>query len=141
MLEKIKKISTITKIFYLFALILFIAWVVPSISSYYGNVKTYKKSNAEIESLTSKYNIAIQEEKFSEASFIKDTKLLFSKVTIKPFGENKYSVMIKMKLEDLKKFYNFVETISLRYPVKLKDDLKITVNDDIITINMQLIAF
>jgi len=141
MLDKIKKISTITKIFYLFALILFIAWVVPSISSYSSNVKTYKKSNAEIESLSSKYNISTQEEKFEEASFVKDTKLLFSKVTIKPFEKNKYRVMIKMKPEHLKNFYNFIETISLRYPVKLKDDLKITVKDDIITVNMQLIAF
>jgi len=141
MSEKLKSISTITKIFYLFALILFILWVVPSISNYYGNVKTYKKNSKEIETLSSRYDLPTEGEKFSEALFIKKSKSLFSHVVVRPLGKNKYEVSISMKPEDLKSFYNFIETISLRYRVKLKDDLKITIKNNIITVKMQLIAF
>jgi len=141
MSEKLKKLSTITKIFYLLALILFIAWVVPAISNYYGNVKTYKKSSKEVKALSSKYDLTTQGEKFSPASFIKKSKPLFSNVAVKTLGKNRYVVTITMRPEDLKNFYNFIETISLRYRVKLKDDLNITVKDKIITVKMQLTSF
>jgi len=141
MLEKLKNLSAITKIFYLFALILFITWVIPTIGNYYDNISTYQKSSKELERLSSEYELSTQEEKFSEDSFMKQAKPLFSNVAINALDKKKYEVTIRMKPEDLKKFYNFIETISLRYPVKLKDDLNFTVNNKIITAKMQLIAF
>ena len=141
MLEKLKNLSTITKGFYLFALILFITWVIPTIGNYYDNIKTYQESSKELERLSSEYELSTQEEKFSEDSFIKQAKPLFSYVAINALDKKKYEVTIRMKPEDLKKFYNFIETISLRYPVKLKDDLNFTINNKIITAKMQLIAF
>jgi len=142
MSEKFKKISTITKLFYLLALILFLAWVVPSIMSYYNNVKTYQKSSKEIESLASKYELSTQGEKFSKASFLKYVQSLFSKVNLKPLTQkNKYELTIKLKPEELKKFYNFIETLSLRFRVKLKDHLSFDIKDKIITAKMQLTAF
>jgi len=141
MSEKFKKLSTITKVFYLLALILFMAWVVPAISSYYGNVKTYQKSSKEVKALSSKYELSTQGEKFTEASFIKKSKPLFSNVAVKTLGNNRHEVTITMRPEDLKNFYNFIETISLRYRVKLKDDLNFTLNNKIITVKMQLTSF
>ena len=141
MSEKLKNLSTITKIFYLFALILFIAWVIPSISSYYSNVSTYKKNIEELKNVSSKYGIETQAKKFSENDFLKDTQLLFSQVRLKSLGEKKHELTISMTQEDLKKFRTFIETISLRYYVKLNDNLEFTVKDKIITVKMQLTSF
>jgi len=142
MSEKFKKISTITKLFYLLALLLFLAWVVPSIMSYYNNVKTYQKRSKKIESLASKYELSTQGEKFSEASFLKYLQSLFSKVTLKPLTQkNKYELTITLRPEELKKFYDFIETLSLRYRVKLKENLSFNVKNKLITAKMQLTAF
>jgi len=141
MSEKLKNLSTITKIFYLFALILFIAWVIPSISSYYSNVSTYKKNIEELKNVSSKYGIETQAKKFSEDDFLKDTQLLFSQVVLKSLSEKRHELTISMKQEDLKKFRTFIETISLRYYVKLNDNLEFTVKDKIITVKMQLTSF
>jgi len=141
MSEKIKNLSTITKLFFLFALLLFIIWVIPAISSYYGNVNNYQKSSKELKTLALKYDITTQTEKFSEANFKKYASSLFSKVLLKNLGNQQYEVVINMKEEDSKTFRTFVETLSLRYYVKLKDHLEFTVKDKIITVRMQLIAF
>jgi len=142
MSEKFKKLSTITKIFYLFALLLFLAWVVPSIMSYYSNVKTYQKSSKKIASLASQYELSTQGEKFSKASFLKYVQSRFSKATLRPLTQkNKYELTISLKPEELKKFYNFIETLSLRFRVKLKENLNFNVKNKIITAKMQLTAF
>ena len=141
MSEKLKNLSTITKIFYIFAFILFIAWVIPSISSYYNNVSTYKKNIKELKNVSLKQGIETQAKEFSENDFLKDTQLLFAQVGLESLGEKKYELTVKMKQEDLKKFRTFIETISLRYYVKLDDNLVFTVKDQMITAKMQLTAF
>ena len=141
MSEKLKNLSTITKIFYLFAFILFIAWVIPSISNYYNNVSTYKKNIKELKNVSLKQGIETQAKEFSENDFLKDTQLLFAQVALESLGKKKHELTVKMKQEDLKKFRTFIETISLRYYVKLDDNLEFTVKDQIITVKMQLTAF
>jgi len=141
MSEKLKKLSTITKLFYLFALLLFVAWVIPVMSSYYDNVKIYQKSSQEVKTLALKYDITTQTEKFSETAFKKYASSIFSNVILKNLGEKRYEVLITMKQEDLKILRTFIETLSLRYYIKLKDNLEFTVKDKIITVKMQLIAF
>jgi len=141
MSEKLKNLSTITKIFYIFAFILFIAWVIPSISNYYNNVSTYKKNIKELKNVSLKQGIETQAKEFSENDFLKDTQLLFAQVALESLGKKKHELTVKMKQEDLKKFRTFIETISLRYYVKLDDNLEFTVKDQIITVKMQLTAF
>ena len=141
MSEKLKKLSTLTKVFYLLALILFIAWVIPLISTYYSDIKTYNKNIQELQNVSSKYGISTQAEAFSETTFKENTELLFSKVAIKSLGNKKYEVTITMTEKDLKSFHTFIETISLHYYVKLKDNLEFTTKDKIITVKMQLTAF
>ena len=141
MLEKLKNISIITKLFYLFAVILFIVWVIPEITSYYSNVKSYQDNNKKIKALSLKYDITKKTEKFSEATFLKKTKLLFSHVTVKNLGNKKYEILINMKEKDLKKFRNFIETLSLHYYVKLKDNLEFNIKDKTITAKIRLTTF
>jgi len=141
MLEKLKNISIITKLFYLFAVILFILWVIPEITSYYSNVKSYQDNNKKIKVLSLKYDITTKTEKFSEAAFLKKSKLLFSQVTVKNLGEKKYEVLIRMKEKDLKKFRNFIETLPLHYYVKLKDNLVFDIKDKTITAKIRLTTY
>ncbi|CAA6811251.1 MAG: Unknown protein [uncultured Sulfurovum sp.] len=138
MLEKFKNISLITKLLYLFAIILFVAWVIPKMSSYYSNVNKYQQSTQELQNISSKHNIANNTQDFSEILFKKDTELLFSKVEINSLGEKKYIVDITMRKEDLKKFHTFVETISLKYYVQVNNDLEFVTNDEIVNVKMNL---
>ena len=138
MLEKFKNISLITKLLYLFAIILFVAWVIPKMSSYYSNVNKYQQSTQELQNISSKHNIAKNTQDFSEILFKKDTELLFSKVEINSLGEKKYIVDITMRKEDLKKFHTFVETISLKYYVQVNNDLEFVTNDEIVNVKMNL---
>ena len=141
MLASIKNSSLLTKILYLFAFILFVAWVIPTISSYYTNVNSYEKSIKELKSISSKHGLSTETQKFSESSFKQQTELLFSKVDITNLGGQLYEIHITMKKEDLKSFHTFIETISLRYYVEIKDDLEFTTEDETIKVKMTLKAF
>jgi hypothetical protein len=141
MLESIKNSSLLTKILYLFAFILFIIWVIPTISSYYANLSSYEKSVEELKSISSKHGLSTKTQKFPESSFKQNTELLFSTVEIKNLGEKLYEVYITMKKEDLKNFHTFIETISLRYYVEIKNDLEFKTEDETIHVKMTLKAF
>ncbi|CAA6827479.1 MAG: Unknown protein, partial [uncultured Sulfurovum sp.] len=113
MLEKFKNTSLVTKLLYLLALILFVAWVIPQMSSYYSSVNSYEQHLQELRNTSSKHGINEKPRKFSEALFKKDTELLFSKVTTQPLEEKQYIINIQLKKEDLKKFHTFLDTLSL----------------------------
>ena len=140
MLEKFKNTSLITKLLYLFAIILFVAWVLPKMSSYYSNVNKYQQSTQELENMSSKHNIANNTQDFSEVLFKKDTELLFSKVEVNAISDKNYIADITMKKEDLKKFHTFVETISLKYYVQVNNDLEFVAEDETVNVKMNLEA-
>ena len=141
MSEKLKNLPTITKLLYLFAFILFIAWVIPLISTYYSNVNAYERNVQELKSVSSKHAISTQTQKFSETIFKQNTELLFSKVALKSLSEKRYEATITMKKEDLKSFHTFIETISLRYYVEIQNDLEFKTEDDIVKVKMTLKDF
>ena len=141
MLKKLKNLSIMTKLLYLFAFILFIVWVIPMMNTYYSNVNTYEKNMKEIKMVSEKYGISTHAKKFSETSFIQDTELLFSKVSLKNLGNSLYKVIIRMKKEDLKSFHTFIETLSLRYYVEIKNKLEFKTEDEEVTVKFTLKAF
>jgi hypothetical protein len=141
MLEKIKSSSLMTKLLYIFAFILFAVWVLPKISSYYTNVNSYQQSIQELESISSKHGLSIKTQKFSESSFKQTIELLFSKVEIKNLDEELYAVHITMKKEDLKSFHTFIETLSLRYYVEIKDDIEFKTEAETVNVVMTLKTF
>jgi len=141
MLESIKNSSFLTKILYILAFILFVLWVIPTISSYYAKVNSYEKSVRELRTISSQHKLSTEIQKFSENSFQQSTKLLFSKVEIKNLGEKLYEVSITMKKEDLQSFHTFIETISLRYYVEIKNALEFKTEDETINVKMTLKAF
>jgi len=141
MLESIKNSSLLTKILYIFAFILFVLWVIPTIKSYYANVNSYEKNIKELENISSKHGVLTKTQKFSESSFQQNSELIFSKVKIKNIGKKLYEVYITMKKEDLINFHTFIETISLRYYVKIKNDLEFKTEDETIHVKMTLKSF
>ena len=137
MLENLKNQSMVTKVLYLFALLLFILWVIPSMVSYYSDMEQYKGSQREIAKLSSKYAVDADTQRFSKELFQQNTETIFEKVTVKKLDENRYSIDIEMKREDLKNFHNFIDTLSLRYYVQLEGELKFKAKDD--TVNASFV--
>ncbi|CAA6826513.1 MAG: Unknown protein [uncultured Sulfurovum sp.] len=141
MLRNMKKSSLMTKLLYLFAFIVFAVWVLPKISAYYNNLNSYKKSLQELKKISTEHDVSTQTQKFSESVFKQKSELLFSKVSLKDLANNKYEVNITMKKEDLQTFHTFIETISLRYYVEIKDSLDFKTEDEVINVRMILKAF
>jgi len=139
MLEKFKQTSLVTKILYLLAIVLFLVWVIPSMVNYYSNVNEYEKSLQEIHVTATKYSLNDDAKPFTADGFKANTETLFSNVVVSSSGDNRHEVTIKMKREDIKKFHTFVETLSLRYLVKIEDALEFKANDDNIEAKMILV--
>ena len=141
MLNTIKSSSLFTKLLYITAFVLFIVWILPTISGYYTAVNNYKESVKELESFSTQHGVSAETQKFSESAFKYNTELLFSKVEIKNLGAKLYKVNIKMKKEDLKSFHAFIESIALRYYVEIKDAIQFTSQEENINVKMILEAF
>ena len=137
----LKNTSFITKLLYLLALIIFIAWIIPTMNAYYSNINTYKENKEKLNNLAIKHSLSTETQKFSTKVFKQKSELLFSKVEVKDIGEKIYEVHITMKKEDLKSFHTFIETISLRYYVEITKELELTTEDEVITAKMILKAF
>ncbi len=137
MFKKIKQISLVTKILYLLAVVLFFVWALPTMMNYYSNLNKYKKEHNKIAEISSKYGISSEAQPFSVNDFKKSVETTFLDVTIVPKEEAHYSVDIKIRKDDLKEFHTFIETLSLRYLVQIKDDLVFKANDDD-TINIKM---
>lgn len=140
MLESLKKISLLTKFIYLLALVIFIAWVVPAIMNYQNKSNNYEKSMQEIKQASSKYAITTKNQKFTSALFTKETLQLFSKVTVKDLGQQRYTIHINMKKEDIKKFKSFIETLSLRYLVEIENAIDFQAKEDDVQVTMTVKA-
>lgn len=138
MFTKLKNLSLMTKLLYLLAIIVFLLWVIPQMKAYYTNINKYEKNLQALENISSNYGLELHTKKFSKALFQQNSELLFEKVTVEDSSNNTYLVNIKLKKEDLKSFYTFIETISLRYYVEVAENLKFKIDDDFINTTMIL---
>ncbi len=140
MLSKFTSLSIITKLLYLLALLLFIVWVIPQMSNYYTNVNKYEQNKQKIDALSLKYGLSSEAQIFTEQAFKTNSELLFSKVDIIHLHDKTYVAHIQMKKDKLDTFHTFLESLSLKYYVQIKDTLEFTTEDEIITIKMTLEA-
>lgn len=138
MFTKLKNLSLMTKLLYLLAIIVFLLWVIPQMKAYYTNINKYEKNLQALENISSNYGLELHTKKFSKALFQQNSELLFEKVTVEDSSNNTYLVNIKLKKEDLKSFYTFIETISLRYYVEVAENLEFKIDDDFINTTMIL---
>ena len=140
MLENLKNTSLITKILYLFAVVLFLVWVIPSMVGYYSQVNEYQSDLKKIEQSASKYGLENNTKKFNIEQFKQEAGLIFDDVKVKAVSDKKYKVTIKMKKEDIKKFHVFLEKISLRFYVQVVGALEFNSKEKEVEVNMTLLT-
>jgi len=139
MLETLKNASLITKLLYLGAVILFIAWVIPSMIGYYSQVNKYQENVIQIEQLTSKYGLENNTKEFDIKNFKQEVTTLFDNVVVTAISDKKYKVTIKMKKEDIQKFHDFLEQISLRFYVQIVGALEFDAKEKNLEVKMTLL--
>jgi hypothetical protein len=123
-MNKIKNLPLMTKILYVITFLLFVIWVLPTVNSYFSNVSKYEQSKQELETISSKYGMAINTQKFTENAFKNETKPLFSNVDVQILNNKMYKIKIRMKQEDMTKFHTLLETLALKYYVQIEDSLE-----------------
>lgn len=138
MLTKFKNLSFMTKILYLFTIIVFAVWLVPQMKNYYDNVAKYQQSVQSLEDISTTHGLNLNTKKFSKELFKQDNEVLFSKVTVENIDPTTYIVNIDMKKESLQNFHTFIETLSLKYYVKIEDALEFETKDESISVTMIL---
>ena len=140
MLENLKNTSLITKILYLLAVILFLAWVIPAMIGYYSKVNEYQSNVQKIEQSVTKHGLENNTKKFNIAEFKQNTELLFDAVDVKSLSNKKYNVTIKMKKEDITKFHDFLEKVSLRFYVQVVGALEFNTKEKEVEVKMTLLT-
>ena len=119
MLLKIKNLSMLNKILFFISLLLLFIWVIPTMISYYKDVQQYDIKNKELQSISMKNDISGEAKVFNTQEFKTEMEELFSSVNISSLKDNRYEVNIAMDRGDIEKFNKFLETLSLRYLVKV----------------------
>ena len=140
MLENFKNQSIVTKVLYLLALLLFIAWVIPSMVSYYSDMEHYKGSQQEVAKLSSQYGVEVETQIFTKERFQKNTESIFEKVTVEQIDAKRYKINIAMKREDLKNFHKFIDTLSLHYYVKIEGALMFKAKENVVNASFILLT-
>ena len=140
MLENFKNQSIVTKVLYLLALLLFIAWVIPSMVSYYSDMEHYKGSQQEVAKLSSQYGVEVETQIFTKERFQKNTESIFEKVTVEQIDAKRYKINIAMKREDLKNFHKFIDTLSLDYYVKIEGALMFKAKENVVNASFILLT-
>ena len=140
MLENFKNTSLLSKIVYLFALLVFLGWSLPTMLTYFSNEKAFEKSQTEINRLSSQFGLNHQTVIFDSKAFKESTEAKFEACKVLPLENSQYSVTIKMKREDIEAFNKFIETLSLRYYVNVKAPLTFEAKDEMVTAKMIVVA-
>jgi len=140
MLKNLKSSSLGTKIVYLLTLLILLGWSVPTMLTYFSNEKAFEKNQTEINRLSSKFGLNYQTVIFDSKAFKESTEATFEECNVLPLENSQYSVTIKMKRENIEAFNQFIETLSLRYYVKVKAPLTFEAKDEMVTAKMTVVA-
>jgi hypothetical protein len=114
----------LTKLILILSLVTLIAWAIPTMLNYYKSVESYGTKKNELQEARIKYNIIQDAQTMKIDDFKKEVDALFSDVTIKPQPnpQGGYGVTIQIDKDKIEAFNHFIETLSLRYLVRIKDN-------------------
>jgi len=120
----LKSSSLLTKLVLIFSLLILVLWSVPNMLHYYESVESYEIKRNELQEACLKYNISENNEKIKIEALMEEMESLFSKVKVdlQSKSENEYAITLLIDKNKIKKFNTFIETLSLRYLVKVKDN-------------------
>jgi len=129
----------IPKLLFIVSLVLLFVWVVPKILNHYQNIKSYDIKKNELEETYRKYNIVDKAQKFTLEAFKKEAESIFSDVSLKSKEGNEYKVTIQVDKNKIEKINSFIESLSLRYLVKVKNsELKLEDKNQVVEVQFIL---
>jgi len=141
MLSGLKNLSLLSKIVFLLSLVLLFIWVIPNMVTYYKNVQKYELKVKALKEMSMKSDIEGGAKTFNIQEFKHDVEEHFSKVEIISDKDKIYQVTIEMNKDKIDEFNDFLETLSLRYLVKVNGALEFSEKDKNLDVKMTLQSF
>ena len=139
MLAGLKQLSLVSKIIFIISLIILFAWVIPTMVNYFKNVQTQEQQVVELQKNSSKYGISAgNTKKFNEESFIQDALNSVSKASVKSLDDKSYALKVEVEKGKIGDFNKFLESLSLRYLVKVTSPITFKEQDKHIEVTMTI---
>ena len=138
MLLGLKNLSLFNKIIFALSLLLLFIWVIPSMVNYYKNMQAYEVKAKELKSMALKYDVEGEAQPFDIETFTTEAEDLFSEALVASESDKLYGVVINMDKEQIEDFNDFLETLSLRYLVKVNGPIEFKEKDKLLEVKMTL---
>jgi hypothetical protein len=135
MLAGLKQLPLVSKIIFIISLVILFAWVIPTMVNYFKNVQDQEQQVLELQKNFSKYGIKSEDTKvFNKENFIQDALDYVSKASVDSLDDKSYSLKLEVDKGKIGDFNKFLETLSLRYLIKVTSPLKFEEKDKYIEV-------
>ena len=139
MLVGLKQLPLVSKIIFVLSLVILFVWVIPTMVNYFKDVKVQEKQIADLQKNSSKYGISIEDtKKFTKESFIQDALTNVSKASVESIDDKSYAIRLEVDKDKIDNFNKFLETLSLRYLVKITSPITFKEKDKLIEVKMTI---
>ena len=138
MLAGLKQLPLVSKILFALSLVILLAWVIPTMVNYLKNVKAQEEQIIQLTKSSSKYGITENAKNFNRDSFIEDALKNVSEASVKFLGDKSYAIELEVERDKINNFNTFLETLSLRYLVKIVSPITFKEKDKLIEIKMTI---
>jgi len=138
MLAGLKQLPLVSKILFALSLVILLAWVIPTMVNYLKNVKAQEEQIIQLTKSSSKYGITENAKNFNKDSFIEDALKNVSKASVKFLDDKSYAIQLEVEKDKINNFNTFLETLSLRYLVKIVSPITFKEQDKLIEIKMTI---
>jgi len=138
MLAGLKQLPLVSKILFALSLVILLAWVIPTMVNYLKNVKAQEEQIIQLTKSSSKYGITENAKNFNRDSFIEDALKNVSEASVKFLGDKSYAIELEVERDKINNFNTFLETLSLRYLVKIVSPITFKEQDKLIEIKMTI---
>ena len=137
-MQKLKRISPMTKIWFVVSLLILLLWVIPTMVSFYKKQKIYNSKVQELTVLDKREGTRAEAKAFHVGVFKKDAERYFSSVEVNSIANNAYEVDIMMEKSQVSTFNSFLKKISLEYIIGIEDNLLFNEINDSMSVKMVL---
>ena len=127
-----------TKILFVISLIILMAWVIPTMVNYFKDIQKQEQQINALQKNASKYGLSGSAKKFNKESFIQDALKYVSKASVEFLDDKSYAVKLEVEKDKINHFNKFLETLSLRYLVKVITPITFKEKEKFIEIKMTI---
>jgi len=138
MLAGLKQLPLVSKILFILSLVILLAWVIPIMVNYLKNVKAQEEQISQLTKSSLKYAITVDAKNFNEESFTQDALKYVSKASVKSLDDKSYAIQLEVDKDKINDFNTFLETLSLRYLVKIISPITFKEQEKLIEIKMTI---